>query len=221
MRIRLRLAAALTATVLGGAVPAVVGGTPASAAATRPTISAPTTTTGYHTVRITGTARPGATVALYESAYVFHDLKPAIDWARTGKPVTTRAAADGRYRIDRWIDTGFLLAVKVDGVLSRTALIQVRLAPVLSVTSTQPGTVTARLSATPAQPFIPVRIERRTSTGGWQVVARGWTDGPGTFTATIARQAAGRSDTYRAWVGGDRESALLAAYSAAHQITVT
>src|SRR5689334_16705292 len=45
-----------------------------AAAAVPPTISAPATASGYQTIAITGTAAPGATVQLYESAYVFHDL---------------------------------------------------------------------------------------------------------------------------------------------------
>jgi hypothetical protein len=76
------------------------------------------------------------------------------------------------------------------------------------------------MSATPAQPYIPVHIERQTPKGTWTVVARGWTNAPGTFTATVARQTSGSSFTYRAWAGGDSESALLAAYSTAHRVKI-
>ena len=44
----------------------------------------------------------GATVELYESAYVFHDLNPALDWASgTFDPVTAKAAATIRNAVRR------------------------------------------------------------------------------------------------------------------------
>ena len=210
----------ITGLLLAMAVALTGVASPARAAGARPTISAPSTTVGYSTVRITGTATPGATVELYDSAYVFHDLKPAIDWENTGDPVTTTAAADGTYRMSRWVDTGFLLAVKVDGVMSPTITVRVRLVPILRVASNHAGTVTASLIATPAQPWIPVQIQRRNSDGTWKVVARGYTKDPGTFSATVGKQSSGKTYTYRAWVGGDSESALLAAYSTTHRVKI-
>src|SRR3954453_7446916 len=97
---RRRVGAVLAAVLAVGAAssPAFADGPP--------TISAPAETSGYHTVVVSGTATPGATVELYESAYVFHDLQPSLDWASgTNDPVTTTAAADGAYRISRWVDT--------------------------------------------------------------------------------------------------------------------
>jgi hypothetical protein len=221
MRLRIRHRVVLSAVLVAVTAATTTGvAAPAGAAAARPTISAPSTTTGYSTVRITGTATPGATVALYESAYVFHDLKPAIDWADTGDEIAVKASAKGTYQIDRWVDTGFLFAVKVDGVMSATITVRVRLVPILSVTSTKAGTVTARFSATPAQPWIPVQIQRKNADGTWKVVARGYTEDPGTFSATVTKQTSKKTYTYRAWAGGDTESALLAAYSTAHNVRI-
>ena len=194
---------------------------PASAADPKPTIVAPATATGYSTIVITGTATPGATVELYESAYVFHDLKPALDWASgTFDPVITTAAANGSYRISRWVDTGFLMAVRVNGVMSDTVTVHDRLVPILSVASTRAGTVTVKMVATPAQPWVPVQIQRKNTNGTWTVVARGYTTAPGAFAVTLTRLASHKTYTYRAWVGGDPESALLAAYSAVHGVKV-
>ncbi|HEY7271150.1 MAG TPA: hypothetical protein VH502_00355 [Actinoplanes sp.] len=193
---------------------------PAHAADGKPTISAPASTAGYHTIVISGTATPGATVELYESAYVFHDLQPAVDWANTGDLVTTTATASGTYRISRWVDTGFLFAVQVNGVMSNTVTVRDRLVPILTLSSTRKGTVTARMVATPAQPWVPVQIQRKNSNGTWSVVARGYTTAPGAFTATLTKLKSGTTYTYRAWLGGDTESALLAAYSSAHRIKV-
>ena len=193
---------------------------PAQAAETKPTISAPASSSGYQTIAIIGTATPGATVELYESAYVFHDLQPAVDWANTGDLVTTTATTKGTYRISRWVDTGFLFAVEVNGVRSNTVTVRDKLVPILTLSSTKAGQVTAKMVATPAQPWVPVQIQRQNANGTWSAVARGYTANPGTFTVTLTKLKSKATYTYRAWLGGDTESALLAAYSSAHRIKV-
>jgi hypothetical protein len=159
-------------------------------------------------------------VELYESAYVFHDLRPAVDWAGTGDLVTTTAAADGTYRISRCVDTGFLFAVRVDGVMSRTVTVPDRLVPILTLSSTKAGTVTAKMVATPAQPWVPVQIQRKNGNGTWSVVAHGYTSAPGAFTVTLTKLKSRTTVTYRAWLGRDTESALLSAYSGARTVKV-
>jgi hypothetical protein len=214
---RVVLSAALAAT---SAVALTGVPSPAHAAAAKPTIKAPATATGYSTIVITGTATPKATVELYESAYVFHDLQPAVDWASTGAPVTAVAAANGTYRISRWVDTGFLFAVRVNGVQSNTVTVRDKLVPILTLSSTRAGTVTAKMVATPAQPWVPVQIQRKKANGTWTVVARGFTTAPGAFAVTLTKQTSRKTYTYRAWLGGDTESALLPAYSKTHNIKV-
>jgi hypothetical protein len=202
----------LFATIL--AVTSVVGvGGPAVAAPAGPTIAAPAVTAGYQTVAITGTATPGSIVELYESAYQFHALQPALYWQDgSNAPITTTAAANGTYRMTRWVDTGFEFAVVVDGVMSRTVVVRNRVVPVLAVASTRTGTVTARLVETPAQPWLRVQIQRRNANGTWSPVVTGYTAEHGVYTV-VAKQPAGRTYTYRAWVSGDTTSGLLAAYS--------
>jgi hypothetical protein len=95
-----------------------------------------------------------------------------------------------------------------------------KLVPILTLTSTRTGMVTAKMVATPAQPWVPVQIQRKNSNGTWSVVARGYTAAPGTFTATLTKQKSHTTYTYRAWLGGDTESALLPAYSSARSIKV-
>jgi hypothetical protein len=92
--------------------------------------------------------------------------------------------------------------------------------PLLTVTSSRAGTVTAKMVATPAQPWVPVQIQRRNANGTWSVVARGYTTAPGAFTVTMGRLTSHQTYTYRAWLDGDTESALLAAYSTAHSVKV-
>jgi len=198
----------------------VVATGPAQAAETKPTIIAPASASGYQTIVITGAATPGATVQLYESAYVFHDLQPAVDWANTGDLVTTTATTKGTYRISRWVDTGFLFAVEVNGIRSNTITVRDKLVPILTLSSTRTGTVTAKMVATPAQPWVAVRIQRKNANGSWTTVARGYTSDPGAFSVTLAKLKSTATYTYRAWLGGDTESALLAAYSSAHRIKV-
>jgi len=211
----------LRRAVLGAALVASAAVTvPAHAAETPPTISAPASASGYQTIVISGTATPGALVELYESAYVFHDLQPSVDWANAGGPVTTTAAGNGTYKISRWVDTGFLFAVEVNGTRSRTITVRDKLVPILTLASTKAGKVTAKMVATPAQPWVAVQIQRKNANGTWSVVARGYTSDPGTFTVTLSKLTSKRTYTYRAWLGGDTESALLAAYSTAHRIKV-
>src|ERR1700709_1486876 len=116
MRLRTTLLAAVLAVTSTALITA-----PARAATAVPTISAAASTAGYQTVAITGTATPGVTVELYESAYQFHDLRPALYWQDgSNAPITTTATPDGTYRMTRWVDTGFEFAVVADGVMSRT-----------------------------------------------------------------------------------------------------
>lgn len=218
MRHTLRRAVSIVMAATGAVALTVPA--PAHAADGKPTITGPASTAGYHTIVISGTATPGATVELYESAYVFHDLQPAVDWANTGDLVTTTATASGTYQISRWVDTGFLFAVRVNDVMSDTVTVRDRLVPILTLSSTRTGTVTAKMVATPAQPWVPVQIQRKNSNGTWSVVAHGYTTAPGAFTATLTKLKSHATYTYRAWLGGDTESALLPAYSSARSIKV-
>lgn len=214
----MRLRTALLTAV--AAVTSIVPAATAADAAAVPTISAPASTAGYHTVAITGTATPGATVELYESAYQFHALQPALNWQDgSNTPLTTRAAANGTYRLTRWVDTGFEFAVRVDGVMSRTVVVRDRVLPSLTVASGTTGTLTATIAETPAQPWLAVQIQRRNANGTWSVVTRGYTLEHGVYSVRV-RQPARTTYTYRAWISGDRTSGLLAAYSAAHAVRI-
>ena len=202
------------------AAPTTAAPTTAAPANAAPTISAPASAAGYQTVAITGTATPGATVELYESAYQFHELRPALYWQDgSNTPITTTAAADGRVRMTRWVDTGFEFAVLVDGVMSRTVVVYNRVVPVLTVTAAKAGTVTAKIVETPAQPWLDVQIQRRNTNGTWSTAGRGHTLDHGVYSVVI-KQAARRTYTYRARIGGDTTSGLLSAYSAAHTIKI-
>jgi hypothetical protein len=208
------LAAVLAVTSTGLAV------TPATAAAVLPTISVPASTAGYQTVRITGTATPGATVELYESAYQFHALQPALYWQDgSNAPIITTAAANGTYQMTRWVDTGFEFAVMVDGVMSRTVVVYDRVVPLLTVASRKIGTVTAKIVETPAQPWLAVQIQRKNTNGTWSVVARGYTLEHGVYSVVI-KQTSRKTYTYRAWISGDTTSGLLAANSTAHRVKI-
>jgi hypothetical protein len=211
MRLRTALLAVALAVTSSGLATA-----PAGAATVVPTISAPASTAGYQTVAITGTATPGSTVELYESAYQFHDLQPALFWQDgSNAPITTKAAANGSYRMTRWVDTGFEFAVLADGVMSRTVVVYNRVVPVLTVVSGKVGTVTAKVVETPAQPWLAVQIQRKNSNGTWTVVARGYTLDHGVFSV-VFKQTTRKTYTYRAWISGDTTSGLLAAYSTTH-----
>ena len=119
----------------------------------------------------------------------------------------------------RWVDTGFEFAVMVDGVMSRTVVVYNRVVPVLTVVSGRTGTVTAKIVETPAQPWLAVQIQRRNPGGTWSVAARGHTLEHGVYTV-VMKQPAHKTYTYRALIGGDTTSGLLAGYSTGHAVKV-
>lgn len=215
---RVAVAAAFAAAV--GLAAGGVGATPAIAA-TAPTISAPSIRTGFGPVAITGTAGPGATVRLLESASVFGDLQPAVDYDNGNGPVTTVAGRDGRYRFTRNVDSGFLFAVESGGVRSAVRLVRVKVLPMLTVASTRVGVVTVRMTASPNQPHLSVRIQRVGAGGVWSTVARGTTNDAGRYSATLAGQGPGSTRAYRAWVDGDSLTSLTAGYSAIRRVRVS
>jgi hypothetical protein len=214
--VRMVLAAALA---FGGVATTAVLAAPA-AAATAPTIAAPKLWVGYGKVTITGTATPGATVTLYESALNWNDLKPADDWEGAGGPVTATAGSTGAYRIERYVDTGFLFAVEADGLMSRTATVLVRVLPTMSLTAQSGGRVAARVSASPGQPGLPVQVQRQNADGTWTTVARGYAGSTGTYRGTLANQGTGTTKSYRAWIGGDPETGVLSNFSSVHKLRI-
>src|SRR5215208_4356744 len=96
-------------------------------AATTPTLSGPSSRTGFGTVTLTGTADPGATVTLLESAIGWNDLRPAVDWEDGGGTVTRTADASGHFSIVRFVDSGFMFAVEAGGVRSETMVVYVQI----------------------------------------------------------------------------------------------
>jgi Lamin Tail Domain len=188
-------------------------------AATTPTLSGPSSRTGFGTVTLTGTADPGATVTLLESAIGWNDLQPAVDWENDGGTVTRTADTTGHFSIVRYVDSGFMFAVEADGVRSATELVYVQVLPGLWMQSPGVGQVTANVDVSPNQPGLPVRVQRA-SGGSWVTVATGETDIVGDYVATVSGQPAG-PQTYRAYVGGDATQGVTANYSPTREVTVT
>ena len=194
MLVRYRMSTALVAVgvALGLATPA--------AAATAPTISAPAFGLGFGDIRISGTARAGATVTLIEAAYIFRsDMKPAVNYS-TGGTLTTTANSTGHYTIARTLDSGFVFAVEADGLRSTTIDVGLRLAPELSVSSTAAGSLTVGVAANLAQAGLPVHIQRSGTGGSWTTLRSGSTDGNGAYSAVIAGQSVGTTEHIRAYL---------------------
>ncbi|MFI5931688.1 lamin tail domain-containing protein [Actinoplanes sp. NPDC051494] len=205
MRVRTTALAATLgcAAALGLAVPAI--------AATTPTISVPAGRQGSGPITITGTATPGATVELFESAYTFDDYYASPDYT-TGGVVTAKASSSGSYTLSRFIDSGFRFYVRVDGVESRRVPVAVGIVPSLTMTASN-GTVTANVSADPAQPGLRVHLQR-SANGTWSDVAGGYTAGQlAIYSTTIAGQGTGTKQ-YRAVIDADPENNLLAGQTA-------
>ena len=215
MRQRAILAAATVA--IGVGIAAIVS--PAFAATT-PTIAvAPGQATGFQEVTLTGQADAGATVTLYESAYLFDDLQPATDWD-TGDTVTAKASSTGAYTIKRYVDTGFLFAVEAGGERSKTVTIKMKVVPALTLSSTSSGSVKVHVAADPGQPYLPVDIQRQNGSA-WTKVSGGFTTDPeATFDVTLTGQGAGTTQAYRAVVGPDDDNGLVTGTSSTKTIKV-
>jgi hypothetical protein len=208
-----RIALRVSLATITGFAAVIAAATPALAA-TGPTISAPAMRTGYGTITITGKAQPGALVRLYESAISWNDMQPAVDWESgiPGKIVTTNADRTGAYKIIRYVDTGFMFAVRSSAVTSPTVRVQVRVLPTLKVASTKAKTVEVNVDADPNQPNLPVKILRANADGTWTIVTRRQTDDTGVTRVTLTNQPSG-TRSYRAWVGGDTETGVISNYS--------
>lgn len=213
----------ITVAVAMGFVAGVGLTSPAAAApAAAPTISAPTIRTGFGTVTISGRARPGAKVYLYESAISINDMQPAKDWQNpAGGVVRVSANSAGNYRIVRHVDTGFLFAVRSDGAMSSTRRVLVRVEPTMWLRSSKPGAVTVGLEISPMQEGLVVRVQRANTGGGWTTVATGSTDNVGGYSVTLLRQGGGTHKSYRVFVGGDPVNGVLSNFSVTRRVWVT
>jgi hypothetical protein len=181
-------------------------------AATTPTITVPASRQGYGPITITGTATPGATVELYESAYVFNDFYASPDYS-TGGVITAKASSSGAYSISRILDSGFRFYVKVDGVESRRVSVAMGIQPSLTIVRSG-NTVTAGVASDPAQPYLSVHVQRSSNNSTWTDIAGGYTSDPAaTFSATVGGQPNG-NQYYRAVIDADTDNNLLRGQSA-------
>jgi len=190
-----------------GCVAALGLATPAAAADAAPTISAPASRTGYGPITITGTAPAGATVALYESAYIFNDYYAAPNYS-SGGYVTTTATSSGQYTLTRILDSGFRFYVVANGVESKRISVAMGIVPAMTLTASN-GTVSVNVTADPSQPGLSVHIQRGAS-GVWTNVAGGYTADPGAVYATTLNSQGSGTKYYRAVIDADADNNLLA-----------
>jgi hypothetical protein len=201
-----------------GAAAALAIAAPSYAAAA-PTLTGPALRVGYGPVELSGTAAPGATVQLYETAIVFDDLEPADDWANGGGPLIATADSGGHWRLQRILDSGFYFQVVSDGVRSNKLTVRIQQDPVLTLSSSSANTVDARVEASPGQPTLTAQVQVNLSGSTWTTIANGETGDGGVFTAT-AGNVPGGTHAFRAYVGADPSNGVLAGYSAGRNLTV-
>lgn len=216
--ISVRAGLAATTVALGLASAVSLAG-PASAA-TAPTITTPASRTGFGQVTITGTATPGATVQLFETAYSERatGLYAADNWEHGGGPVTAKADTAGHYKILRYVDTGFQFEVKSGGLTSAVRTVSVKILPSFWLTIAPGGVVQAHTEVSPMAEKLTVSVQRL-SGSTWTTVSKGLTNINGQYTATFKGQKTG-TYSYRAAVAADPKNAVLANTSGTAQVTL-
>ncbi|AGZ45910.1 lamin tail domain-containing protein [Actinoplanes friuliensis] len=180
---------------------------PAAAADAAPTISAPASRVGYGSITITGTAPAGATVELFESAYVYNDFYASPDYANGGV-ITTKASTSGHYTLNRLLDSGFRFYVRANGVESKRISVAMGIIPTMTMSASN-GSVDVKVAADPGQPGLAVHIQRSDS-GTWTTVNTGHTGSApdGVYTTTLSGQGSG-TRIYRAVIDADKDNNLL------------
>lgn len=161
------------------------------------TVNAPAYRLGTGTVRIWGTATPGATVQLLSAAVGGGNL------ANDG--TTTTADADGYYAFDRWMNsTGMRFAATSNGVQSSTVTVPLRNEPAIKGGSLTAGTATLNLQNDPARAGLKVLLQRANADGSWSNVgASGTTDKDGRFMRKVTGLRSGTYVTFRYFVYGN------------------
>jgi hypothetical protein len=135
---RRRLAALTAATALALGT-ALMGANPAMAATT-PTLDGPESVTGWTWATLTGTARAGATVTLWEAAYAFKDFEgswgPAVPYFEQDI-VQTTADTTGHFTLRRRLDSGFAFQAEADGLKSAVKYIGIVPIPYVEVSTVE------------------------------------------------------------------------------------
>ncbi|WP_328462118.1 lamin tail domain-containing protein [Actinoplanes sp. NBC_00393] len=198
-------------------------------AATTPTFNVPPIGVGYGDILLTGTAAPNVDVTLHERAYIFGrdvvdpaGLEAAEQWF-PDKPTTVRSGSNGNWTITRTMDSGFVFSVEAEGLYSRIVKAPLRVSTSeFTATPGGTGTVNFVVEASPAQPGIPVSIQRYTGSG-WTEVANGFTESSADNSAEVVTSASGQpagTHYYRAFLSegstgyASADNLLLANYSA-------
>jgi len=187
---------------------------PASAAAT-PTLSGPAQVVGYDEITMTGTADPNSTVQLWETAIGWNDMQPAKDFTSPNEdgPVLATADGSGKFQLKRFVDSGFLFQVRQGSAVSNTITVKAKLAVKFWMPEGQ-APVSGRLivngDALPAQPDLPVQIQRKSKTSDtWTTVRTTKTAGDtAAFSETLTGQPGG-NQTYRAVFSSDDSQGVI------------
>jgi Lamin Tail Domain len=206
---------ALTAGAVLALGSALMGANPAMAATT-PTLTGPTSVNGWTWATMTGTARAGATVTLYEAAYVFRtDMAPAEQFFPEDI-VQTTADSSGRFTLRRRLDSGFRFQAEADGLMSEP--LDIGIVPIPHLAFSTSGTdVTVDLLSEPSQDGLPVLIQRLNGST-WTTVVSGHTLNNGKYNSVLTAQSGTQS--YRAVVGPDTSNRVLVGTSVTVTLTV-
>jgi len=212
MRARLLALTAATAMAVGSAL---LGANPAMAA-TKPTLTGPVSVTGWTWATMTGTAAPGATVTLWEAAYVFRDDMAVAPQFFPQDIVETTADTTGHFTLRRRLDSGFAFKAQADGLFSDTIFVGIVPIPYVEI-STSGSSVSVSVVSEPGQGGLPVQIQRLND-GAWTTVQTGATLEGGSYSGVVTGQSGTQS--YRVLVGPDTSNRVLVGTSGTYRLTV-
>ncbi len=209
----------VTKAALVGVAASIAVAAPAYAAA--PTLSAPAEALGFSQITLTGTADPGETVRLYETAYVWPNAMAPAPFYHNGA-VETVANAQGRFTLTRWIDSGFFFQVQAGGEMSNRVTVAARQLPFFTdagpLASPSNNTVTAQVAASPGQPGLVIELQRQNGSS-WVKLAEGVAGDRGIVNFNVTGVAGGVG-SFRAYAHGDEENNILPGPGAVRQLTV-
>jgi hypothetical protein len=177
-----------------------------------PTLQTPPFRQGVGSLDLTGTARPGAAVELWEA--------PAEGGVFV-KVATTTASTEGNYSFNRmFTDRGFRYQTQSTGLTSEPRTVFLRHDPVLVANSPSKGAVALKVTGDPKIGGLNVVMQALVN-GEWTNVGNGVTSSSGLAIKTLYGLKSGTTYAFRGYIVGDSSKGLQGGYSGTRRVVVS